>query len=94
MIVMGPYAVDVWVDLETADEAGHVWADTNDVYSPEVFTPGKVVMASDDDSMTLAVVVGRERQDGQTRVELALVPGTLEEYVEAAVRILRDPCDG
>lgn len=94
MIEAGLHSVDAWVDFETVDKCGHVLADPTDIHDPELFKPGKVVVAFDDDHVSLALVVGRVRQGSATRFQLALVPGEIDEYVEAVVRAVGDPCGG
>lgn len=93
MIETGLYNVDVWVDLETVDKSGHVLVDPTDIQDPDLFKPGKVVVAFDDDHISLAVVVGRVRAGNETRFQLALAPGAIDEYVEAVVRAVSDPCE-
>lgn len=93
MIETGLYSVDVWVDFETVDESGHVLAASTDIQDLELFKPGKVVVAFDDDRISLAVVVGRVRQGSETQFRLALAPGDIDEYVEAVVRAVSDPWD-
>ncbi len=75
MIDTGLYSVDVWVDFETVDKSGHVLADPTDIHDLELFKPGKVVVAFDDDHVSLALVVGRVRRGSATRFQLTLVPG-------------------
>ena len=94
MIDTGLYSVDVWADFEAVDKSGHVLVDPTDIHDLELFKPGKVVMAFDDDHTSVAVVVGRVRQGSETRIQLAVAPGDIEEYVEAGMRAVSDPCDG
>jgi len=51
------------------------------------------VVGFDDDHVALAVVVGRVRQGSETRYQLALAPGDIDEYVEAVVRAVSDRCE-
>lgn len=42
-------------------------------------SPGKVVVAFDDDHVALALVVGKVRRGSETCFRLALVPGDIKE---------------
>lgn len=93
MIATGLYSVDIWVDFDTVDKTGHLLANPIDIHDESLLAPGKVVVAFDDDHVALAVVVGRVRQGHETRVQLALPPGDIDEYVVAIARAVSDPCD-
>jgi len=68
--------VDVWVDFETADKVGCVIVGPVDAPDLELLKPDKVVVASDEDHIALAVVVGRVRQGSETATSSGLLPGT------------------
>lgn len=93
MIETGLYSVDVWVDFENVDESGCLLASSADVHDESLLAPGKVVVAFDDDHVALACVVGKTRRGSETLFRLDLAPGDIDEYVQAVVRAVSDPCD-
>lgn len=93
MIETGLYSVDIWVDFENVDESGCLLASAADAQDESLLAPGRVVVAFDDDQVALACVVGKTRRGSETLFRLEIAPGDIDEYVQAVVRAVSDPCD-
>jgi hypothetical protein len=79
--------VDIAADLNTEDETGFVWTFLDEAPDPTVIVPGALVVAGDEDSPAVAVVVDLVPHPRGTRVHLDILPGALNSYLALARRL-------
>jgi hypothetical protein len=79
--------VDIAADLNTEDETGYVWTFLDEAHDPTVIVPGALVVAGDEDSPAVAVVVDLVPHPRGTRVHLDVLPGALDSYLALARRL-------
>jgi hypothetical protein len=80
-------AVDIPADLNAEDQTGYVWAFLDEARDPSVVVPGALVVAGDQDSPAVAVVVDLVSHPNGTIVHLDVLPGAIDSYLALARRI-------
>lgn len=82
-------AVDIRADINTEDQTGYVWAFLDEARDPSVIVPGALVVAGDEDSPAVAVVVDLVEHPRGTIVHLDVLPGVVDSYLALARRVQR-----
>jgi hypothetical protein len=80
-------AVDIVADLNTEDETGYVWTFLDEARDPALIVPGALVVAGDEDTPAVAVVVDLVPHPNGTIVHLDVLPGAIDNYVALARRV-------
>jgi hypothetical protein len=80
-------AVDIRADLNAEDQTGYVWAFLDEARDASVIVPGALVVASDEDSPAVAVVVDLVEHPNGTVVHLDVLPGAVDSYLALARRV-------
>lgn len=80
-------AVDIAADLNAEDQTGYVWAFLDEARDPSIIVPGALVIAGDEDSPAVAVVVDLVPHPNGTIVHLDVLPGAIDEYLALARRL-------
>jgi hypothetical protein len=80
-------AIDIRADRNAEDEAGYVWTFLDEARDPSVIVPGELVVAGDEDSPAVAVVIELREHPNGTVVQLDVLPGALDSYLAFARRI-------
>jgi hypothetical protein len=80
-------AVDILADLNAEDQTGYVWAFLDEARDPSVIMPGALVVAGDEDSPAVAVVVDLVEHPNGTIVHLDVLPGAVDSYLALARRV-------
>jgi hypothetical protein len=80
-------AVDIRADLNAEDQTGYVWAFLDEARDPSLITPGALVVAGDEDSPAVAVVVDLIEHPHGTIVHLDVLPGAVDRYLALARRV-------
>lgn len=80
-------AVDIVADLNTEDETGYVWTFLDEARDPALIVPGAVVVAGDEDTPAVAVVVDLMPHPNGTIVHLDVLPGAIDNYLALARRV-------
>ena len=79
--------VDIVADLNTEDETSYVWTFLDEARVPALITPGAVVVAGDEDTPAVAVVVDLVPHPNGTIVHLDVLPGAIDNYLALARRV-------
>ena len=79
--------VDIVADLNTEDVTGYVWTFLDEARDPALITPGTLVVAGDDDTPAVAVVVDLVPHPNGTIVHLDVLPGAIDNYHALARRV-------
>lgn len=79
--------VDIVADLNTEDETGYVWTFLDEAHNPALITPGALVVAGDEDSPAVAVVIDLVPHPNGTLVHLDVLPGAIDNYLALARRV-------
>lgn len=79
--------VDIVADLNTEDETGYVWTFLDEARDPALINPGAVVVAGDEDTPAVAVVVDLVPHPNGTIVHLDVLPGAIDNYLALARRV-------
>ena len=79
--------VDIVADLNTEDVTGYVWTVLDEARDPALITPGTLVVAGDDDTPAVAVVVDLVPHPNGTIVHLDVLPGAIDNYLALARRV-------
>jgi len=79
--------VDIVADLNTEDVTGYVWTFLDEARDPALITPGTLVVAGDDDTPAVAVVVDLVPHPNGTIVHLDVLPGAIDNYLALARRV-------
>lgn len=79
--------VDIVADLNTEDETGYVWTFLGEARDPGLIIPGALVVAGDEDSPAVAVVVDLVSHPNGTLVHLDVLPGAIDNYLALARRV-------
>lgn len=80
-------AVDIVADLNTEDETGYVWTFLDEARDPALIVPGTLVVAGDEDTPAVAVVVDLLPHPNGTIVHLDVLPGAIDNYLALARRV-------
>jgi hypothetical protein len=80
-------AVDIRADLNAEDQTGYVWAFLDEARDPSVIVPGALVVAGDEDTPAVAVVVDLVEHRNGVIVHLDVLPGALDSYLALAQRV-------
>lgn len=78
--------IDIPADLNDEDETGFVWTFLDEARSPELVTPGAIVVTGDDDTPAVAQVVDLVKKASGTVVHLRILPGSIEDYTALIAR--------
>jgi hypothetical protein len=78
--------IDIPADLNDEDETGFVWTFLDEARTPELVTPGAIVVTGDEDAPAVAEVVDLVHRSAGTVVHLRILPGTLEDYTALVAR--------
>lgn len=84
------YRVDITADLNSEDDTGYVWTFLDEARNPNQITPGRLVVAGDEEAAAVCHVVDLVPADDGTIVHLRLLPGLVEEYRDLVKRALAD----
>ena len=79
--------VDVRADLNAEDETGYVWTFLDEARDPSLIKPGALVVAGDEDTPAVAVVVDLVAHPNGTIVHLDVLPGAVDSYLALARRV-------
>jgi hypothetical protein len=79
--------VDIVADLNTEDETGYVWTFLDEARDHALIAPGALVVAGDEDSPAVAVVVDLVPHPNGTIVHLDVLPGAIDNYLALARRL-------
>ncbi len=79
--------VDIVADLNTEDETGYAWTFLDEARDPALITPGALVVAGDEDSPAVAVVVDLVPHPNGMLVHLDVLPGVIDNYLALARRV-------
>lgn len=79
--------VDLEVDFHNVDETGHLWTWLSEARDPSLITPGRVIAVGDDDALAMSRVVDHVVHANGTIVHIDVLPGTIDDYLDAAARI-------
>jgi hypothetical protein len=79
--------VDIVADLNTEDETGYVWTFLDEARDPTIIIPGALVVAGDEDTSAVAVVVDLVPHPNGTIVHLDVLPGAIDNYLALARRV-------
>ena len=79
--------VDIVADLNTEDVTGYVWTFLDETRDPALITTGTLVVAGDDDTPAVAVVVDLVPHPNGTIVHLDVLPGAIDNYLALARRV-------
>ncbi|HEY6794962.1 MAG TPA: hypothetical protein VI248_09805 [Kineosporiaceae bacterium] len=79
--------MDIVADLNTEDETGYVWTFLDEARDPALIVPGTLVVAGDEDTPAVAVVVDLLPHPNGTIVHLDVLPGAIDNYLALARRV-------
>jgi hypothetical protein len=79
--------VDITADLNARDETGYAWTFLDEARDPSLIEPGALVVAGDEDSPAVAVVVDLVPHPNGTIVHLDVLPCSFESYLDLARRL-------
>lgn len=78
--------IDIPADLNDEDETGFVWTFLDEARTPDLVTPGAIVVTGDEDAPAIAEVVDLVQKAAGTVVHLRILPGTIEDYAALIAR--------
>jgi hypothetical protein len=79
--------VDVRADLNAEDETGYVWTFLDEARDPSLIKPGALVVAGDEDTAAVSVVIDLVTHPNGTIVHLDVLPGAVDSYLALARRV-------
>ena len=79
--------VDVRADLNAEDETGYVWTFLDEARDPSLMKPGALVVAGEEDTAAVAVVIDLIAHPNGTIVHLDILPGAVDSYLAFARRV-------
>lgn len=79
--------VDLEVDFHNEDETGYLWTWLSEARDPSIIAPDRIVVVGDADALAMARIVDLIAHDHGTIVRVDVLPGTVDDYLEAAARV-------
>jgi hypothetical protein len=83
--------VDLEVDFHNEDETGYLWTWLSEARDPSIIAPDRIVVVGDDDALAMARIVDLIAHDHGTIVHVDVLPGTVDDYLQAAARATAAP---
>ncbi len=83
---MNAVVVDLEVDFHNEDETGYLWTWLSAARDPSIIAPDRIVVVGDDDALAMARIVDLLVHEHGTIVHVDVLPGTVDDYLEAAAR--------
>lgn len=80
--------VDLEVDFHNVDGTGFIWAWLSEARDPSVIRPGAIVVVADEDDLAVGRVNDLVDHELGTIVHVDILPGTVDDYIDAAVRVM------
>jgi hypothetical protein len=82
------YRVDITADLNDEDHTGYVWTFLDEARDPSQIRPGAIVVAGDEETAAVCLVIDLVPAGDGTVVHLKLLPGLVEDYQALVQRSL------